>query len=139
MSAGTITATGTGAANSDRLIGITIDNGATAITSGVKGFVMAPISGTITAATLLSTDASVTACTITLDVFQDTYANYPPTAIGDTITASAKPALSTATTNQSTLSAWSTGVTAGHIYGFSVEASPTPTCTRVTLMLTVTP
>jgi hypothetical protein len=139
MSAGSITATGTGAPNSDRLIGITIDGGGVAITSGVKGFVMTPISGTITAATLLSTDASVTACTITLDVFQDTYANYPPTAGGDTITASAKPALSTATTNQSTLSGWSTGVTAGHIYGFSVEASPTPTCTRVTLMITVTP
>ena len=41
-------------------VGIVIDGGGSVITTGVKGFVEVPFAGTITAATLLSTDAAVT-------------------------------------------------------------------------------
>src|SRR5262245_12354045 len=41
-------------------VGILIDGGGSAITTGVKGFVEVPFAGTITAATVLSTDAAVT-------------------------------------------------------------------------------
>jgi hypothetical protein len=120
-----------------RLVGITVDGGGSAITTGVKGFVMVPYTGTITKSTLISTDASVTSCSIVFDVWKDTYANYAPT-VADTITASAKPTLSSAIKAQdSTLTGWTTSVTAGDILGFNVDS--VTSCTRVTLMLTVTP
>lgn len=118
-------------------MGITIDGAGSAITTGVKGFVVAPITGTITASTLLSTDASATACSIVLDVWQDTYANYPPTN-ADSITAAAQPTLSSAAKSQDvTLTGWTTSVTAGRIYGWTVDS--VTGCTRVTHILTVTP
>jgi hypothetical protein len=121
----------------DRLIGITVDGAGGTITTGVKGFVMAPYSGTITKATLLSTDAAVTSCSIVFDVWNDTYANYAPT-VAKTITASAKPTLSSAIKSQdSTLTGWTTAVTTGDVLAFKVDS--VTSCTRVTLMLTVTP
>lgn len=126
-----------GGGGGNRLLGITIDGAGQTITTGVKGFVLAPIAGTITAATLLSTDASATACSIVIDVWKDTYANYPPTDL-DSITASAPPTLSSATKSQdTTLTGWTTAVTAGTVYGFNVDS--VTSCTRVTLMLTVQP
>jgi hypothetical protein len=125
------------ASATDHLIGITIDGAGSAITTGVKGFIMTQISGTITEATLLSTDAAATACDIVIDVWKDTYANYPPDN-ADSITASAPPTLSSANKSQdSTLTGWTTSVTAGDIFGFNVDSNTG--CTRATLMLTVTP
>lgn len=119
------------------LVGITIDGGGQVISTGVKGFLVIPLSGTITKATLLSTDASATSGSIVIDVWMDTYANYPP-ANADSITASAPPTLSSANKSQdSTLTGWTTGVTAGHILGFNVDSATT--VTRVTLTLEITP
>jgi hypothetical protein len=116
-----------------RNLGIVIDGGGSTITTGVKGFVSAPAACTITSATLLSTDASVTSGSIVIDVWKDTYANYPPT-VADTITASAKPTLSSATKSQdSTLTGWTTSVSAGDILGFKVDS--VTTVTRVALFL----
>lgn len=116
-------------------IGLIIDGGGSTITTGVKGFVEVPFAGTITAATLLSTDASVTSGSIVIDVWKDTYANYPPT-VADTITASAKPTLASATKSRdTTLTGWTTAVAAGDILGFKVDS--VTTLTRVTLTLTV--
>ena len=116
-------------------IGIVIDGGGSAITTGVKGFVEVPFACTIIAATLLSTDAAVTSGSIVIDVWKDTYANYPP-VVGDSITASAKPTLASATKSKdSTLTGWTTAIAAGDIIGFSVTS--VTTVTRVTLSLTV--
>ncbi len=118
-----------------RAFGITIGDGSTTITTGVKGFVMVPFAGTITKATLLSTDGSATSCSIVLDIWKDSYANYQPT-IADTITASAKPTLSSATkAEDATLTGWTTSIAAGAIFGFNVDS--VTACTRVTLILTV--
>jgi hypothetical protein len=118
-----------------RSVGIVIDGGGSVITTGIKGFVVVPFGGTITKATLLSTDPAVTAGSIVIDVWKDTYANYPPT-VADTITASAKPTLSSATKSQdSTLTGWTTGITAGDILGFKVDS--VTTLTHVTLVLQV--
>ena len=123
----------TGGAGSSKSIGITIDGGGSAITTGVKGFVVAPASCTISSATLLSTDASVTSGSIVIDVWKDTYANYAPT-VADTITASAKPTLSSAIKSQdSTLTGWTTSVTAGDVLAFKVDSAST--VTRVSLFL----
>jgi hypothetical protein len=119
--------------NSTRTLGLTIDGGGSVITTGVKGFVVSPATCTITSATLLSTDASATSGSIVIDVWKDTYANYPP-ANADSITASAPPTLSSANKSQdSTLTGWTTSVTAGDVLGFTVDSATT--VTRVSLFL----
>jgi hypothetical protein len=119
--------------NSARTLGLTIDGGGSVITTGVKGFVVSPATCTITSATLLSTDASATAGSIVIDVWKDTYANYPPVN-ADSITASAPPTLSSANKSQdSTLTGWTTSVTAGDVLGFTVDSATT--VTRVSLFL----
>lgn len=127
----------TASAGGTRTIGLVIDGQGTAISTGVKGFVRVPFSGTITKATLLSTDASATAGDIVIDIWKDTYANYPPTD-ADSITASAPPTLSAANKYEdSTLAGWTTSVTSGDILGFNVDS--VATVTRVLLVLEVTP
>lgn len=124
------------AATRTGLIGLIIDGGGSAITTGVKGFLSVPFACTITGWTLLSTDASATSGSIVIDLWKDTYANYPP-AVGDTITASAKPTLSSANKNaDTTLTGWTTSLSAGDVLGFNVDSATT--VTRVALSLTVT-
>lgn len=116
-------------------IGITVDGGGATLTTGTKGFVQVPRAGTIVAATLLSTDASATSGSIVFDVWKDTFANYPPT-VADTITASAKPTLSSQQSSQdTTLTGWTRSFSANDVFGFHVDS--VTTLTRVTLQLTV--
>jgi hypothetical protein len=116
-------------------VGLIIDGGGSAITTGVKGFVRVPFACTITGVTLLSTDANATAGSIVVDIWKDTYANYPPT-VADTITASAKPTLSSANKSENTtLTGWTTAIAAGDVLGFNVDSAAT--VTRVMLTLTV--
>lgn len=113
------------------VIGLIIDGGGSAITTGVKGYLEIPFGCTIQAATLLA-DVSGS---IVIDIWKDTYANYPP-VVGDSITASAKPTITTALKSQdTTLTGWTTSVTAGDILGFSVTS--VTTITKVTLSLKV--
>ena len=117
-------------------LGITIDGGGVAITTGVKGFLPVPFACTITANTLLSTDASATAGSIVIDIWKAAYASYPPN-VGNTITASAKPTLTAANkSTDSTLTGWTTAVSAGDVLGFNVDSATT--VTRVTLVLKIT-
>ena len=110
-----------------RAFGAVIDGGGSVITTGVKGFIPVPYTGTITRVTVLSTDASATAGSIVVDLWKDTYANYAPTD-ADSITASAPPTLSSANKSQdSTLTGWTTSVTAGDIVGFNVDSASTVT------------
>lgn len=112
-----------------RSFGITIDGGGSAISTGVKGYVSIPFSGTITQWDILADQSG----SIVVDVWKDTYANFPPT-VADTIAGSEKPTLSTAQKNQDTnLTTWTTTVTAGDIIGFNVDSAST--VTRVTLVV----
>jgi hypothetical protein len=118
-----------------RVVGMIIGDGTTVISTGVQGYVSCPVAGTITKVRLLSSDASVTSGSIVIDIWKDTYANYPPT-VGDTITASAKPTITTATKSEdSTLTGWTTSVAAGDVFGFNVDS--VTSLKRVTLELTV--
>lgn len=109
-----------------------IDGGGAAITTGVKGDLLIPYACTITAATLIADQTG----SIVIDVWRDSYANFPPT-VADTITASAKPTLSSAAKSQdTTLTGWSTAITAGQLLRFNVDS--VSTVTRVTLALSVT-
>jgi hypothetical protein len=71
-----------------------------------------------------------------VNVWKDTYANYPPT-VADKITSSAPPTLSSATTSDdTTLTGWTTSITAGDTLRFNLDSITT--ITRVVLILTVT-
>lgn len=108
-----------------------IDGGGSAITTGIKGDLVVDFPCTIVGHTLLADQSG----SIVIDVWKDTYANFPP-VVGDTITASAKPTLSTATKAQdTTLTGWTTSITAGDILRFNVDS--VTTVTRVTLALKV--
>ena len=105
------------------VFGITIDGGGSAITTGVKGYVRVPYAMTITEWELVADQSG----SIVIDVWKDTYANYPPT-VADTIAGTEKPTLSTATKNNDTsLSTWTTSVSAGDYIGFKVDSATTVT------------
>jgi hypothetical protein len=108
-----------------------MDNGAIALTTGIKGDVEIPFNCTIIACTLLADQSG----SIVVDVWKDTYANYPPTD-ADTITASAVPTITTATKSQdTTLTGWTTTVTAGDILRFNIDSISA--IQRVTISLKV--
>lgn len=118
-------------ASLDSPLGFLIDGGGATITTGVKGFIEVPFAATIVAVRLFADQSG----SIVVDLWKDTYANYPPT-VADTITASAKPTISTATKSQdTTLTGWTTSVAAGDIIGFNVDS--VTTCQRVTVALTL--
>ena len=78
----------------------------------------APTPGRSRGTRLSTSMPRVTSGSIVIDVWKDTYANFPPT-VADTITASAKPTLSSATkSDDTTLTGWTTAVTAGDVFGF---------------------
>lgn len=117
---------------STETINIIIDGGGTAITTGVKADVLIPYASTITAARLLADQTG----SIVVDIWKDTYANFPPTA-GDSITASAKPTLSSGFKYEdTTLTGWTASLTAGDYLRVNVDSATT--VTRVVLVLTIT-
>lgn len=113
------------------VVGFVVDGGGSAITPGDKGCIEVPFAATIVAITLL---ADLTG-SIVVDLWKDTYANYPPT-LADSICASAKPTLSSALKSKdTTLTGWTTSVTAGDILAVHVDSAAT--LTRVAISLTL--
>ena len=109
-----------------------IDGGGSAITTGVKADLLIPYACTITAARLLADQSG----SIVVDIWKDTYANFPPT-VGDTVTASAKPTLSSAQKYEdTTLTGWTTALAAGDYLRFNVDSATS--VQRVTLAITIT-
>ena len=72
-------------------ISFIIDGGGSAITTGIKGDLEIPFPCTINEVTMLADQTG----SIVVDVWKNTYASYPPT-VANTITASAKPTITTA-------------------------------------------
>lgn len=109
--------------------GVTIDGEGSPITSGIKGYITIPYNCTIASWTILADVVG----SIVIDIWKDTYANYPPT-VEDSIAGTEKPFLNTAIKNQDvSLSSWNTSVLAGDIIGFNVESANT--VTKVTLVI----
>jgi len=108
-----------------------IDGAGSVITTGQKGHLEIPFAGTIKQVTMLA-DASGS---IVVDIWKDTYANFPPTD-ADSITASAPPTISSAQKSQdATLTGWITAIAAGNILAFNVDSCAT--IKRVTISLKV--
>lgn len=112
-------------------LNFTIDGGGSVIPTGIIGDLVVDFNCTITSATLLADQSG----SVVVDIWKDTYANYPPT-VADTITASAKPTLSGAIKSQdATLTGWTKTITSGDILRFNVDSSAT--LTRVLVALRV--
>jgi len=108
-----------------------IDGGGSAITTGVKGDIMIPFDCTVLGWDIVSD----TSGSIVVDVWKDTYANFPPT-VADTITGSEKPTLSSAQKNQDiSLSSWTTTLTRNDWLRYNVDSATT--VTRVTIAIRV--
>lgn len=114
-------------------IGYAIDGGGAVITTGqLKGCLLVPYDCTIESVTLLANASG----SIVVDIWKDTYANYPPTN-ADSICASAKPTLSSAAKSQdTTLTGWTKTISAGDVLVFNVDSAST--VQHVTLVLKVT-
>jgi hypothetical protein len=113
-------------------LGIVIDGAGSAITTGVKGYLRVPYSCTINSVEVVADQSG----SIVVDVWRDTYANFPPT-VADSIVASAKPTLSSAQKNQdTTLTGWTTLLSEGDYLAFNVDSATT--VTRVALTIKVT-
>ena len=113
-------------------IAFLIDGGGSAITTGIKGDIEVPFAATITRVTMLADQSG----SIVVDLWVDSYANYPPTD-ADSITASAVPTISTATKSQdATLTGWTVALAAGDTIRYNVDS--VSTVERCTISLLVT-
>lgn len=105
----------------------TIEGGGSVPTTGARGFVEVPCNCTILRVTTMA-DQSGSAV---VDIAKSTYAGFPPSS---SICAAAKPTLSTQQNSQdSTLTGWTTSLTAGDILGYNLNS--VTTCTRVQVSL----
>lgn len=106
-----------------------IGDGLNVISTGVAGDVSVPFAATITGAYLFAD----TTGSLVVDVWKDTFANYPPT-VADKITASAPPTISAATKSaDTTLTGWTTSIAAGDCLRFNVDS--VSSIKRATLIL----
>jgi len=103
------------------VIGVAVgDPAGSALATGVLGYVVVP-----NACTIAGWDIVVDAGTATVDVWKVGTGTAKPT-VSNTITASAKPAISTGTViHSTTLTGWTTSVTAFDIIGFNLDAVAT--------------
>jgi hypothetical protein len=101
------------------------------VTTGVKCDIPFDYNATILQVTLLADQAG----DFVVDLWKNTYANYPPT-VANTITASAKPTLSAVTKSKdATLTGWSTSISSGDTIRVKIDTSTT--VTRVTMTIKV--
>lgn len=116
-------------------ISFRIDGGGSAITTGAKKiYLRVGYDCTITGWELVADQSG----SIAIDIWKDSFAHFPPT-LADTITASAKPSLSSAQTNSSSsLTGWTTSVSAGDYLEINVDSASTVTLAILTLLVTRT-
>jgi hypothetical protein len=111
-----------------------IDGGGVVITTGQKGHIEMRFACTFTGWTILGDQSG----SIVVDVWKDTYANFPPTG-ADSIAGTEKPTLAAAQKNQDlALSSWSPAVVAGDILAFNVDSVATLLRAAVSLHYTRT-
>jgi hypothetical protein len=114
-------------------IGYAIDGGGAVITTGTLYPALSiPFACTINSVTVLADQVG----DIVVDIWKDTFANYPPT-VADSICGSAKPTLSSAATSEdTTLTGWTTSIAAGDVLLFNVDSAATVESVSVILKVT---
>lgn len=108
-----------------------IDGGGSAIETGLKGFIEIPFKCEIQRVTMLADQSG----SIKVDIWKDTYANFPPDN-ADTITGANEPEISATTKDQdATLTDWTKAIAAGDILAFNVDSAAT--IEKLTIVLKV--
>lgn len=109
---------GEGSAGSITTLNIVLDGGEEDLAVGLQADLTVDFACTIEGVKLLANASG--SCVI--DIWKDTYANYPPTN-ADSITAAAPPTLSTAVKmTDETLTGWTTEIAAGDTLRFNVDS-----------------
>jgi len=109
-----------------------IDGGGSTITTGIKGDLEIPFACNINSVTMLADQSG----SIVVDIWKDTYANFPATD-ADSITSAAVPTITTATkSTDTTLTGWTRAIAAGDSLRFNVDS--VTTIQRLTITLKVT-
>lgn len=94
------------------------DGSGTTLPSGVVGDLQIPFACTITGVFLFGDQTG----SCVLDIWKDTYANFPPT-VADTICSASKPTISSGTKYTDTsLSGWTTSIAAGDCLRFNLDS-----------------
>jgi hypothetical protein len=103
---------------------IFIGDGVNLISTGVNGYLEIPFDCEITSVRLLAKESGA----IVVDIWKDTYANYPPTN-ADSITSATPPTIvaSGQKYEDTTLSGWTTDIAEGDILGINVDSVDTIT------------
>ena len=113
-------------------LGIVIDGAGSVISAGVKGYLKVPYDCTITSSEIVAKQTG----SIIIDIWRDTYTNFPPTD-ADSITASATPTLFSGQKSQDlTLTNWAKSLTGGHYLAFNVDSVTGVTQATLTLNIT---
>jgi len=111
-------------------IGITIDGGGSAITTGVKGYIVVPNARTITGWYVVGAPSG----SIVVDVWK---ANASIPTVANTITGTEKPTLSSSQYNSDlSLSTWTTALVANDVIVFNVDSATT--ITKATIVIVTT-
>lgn len=113
---------------------INVGDGTNAVATGIAAAVRMPVGGAITKNSVgLLKFTSGSTGSIVFDIWKDSHANFPPT-VADTITASAKPTVSTAAKSEdSTLTGWTTSFSAGDWLIVNVDSASTVTLATLTI------
>jgi hypothetical protein len=112
-------------------LGIVVDNGTDALTTGLKGYYTAPYTCTINKWRLTGD----TSGSIVFDIWKK--ANAIPTVTDTIITSGTKPSLSSSQiTSSDNLTGWITSVTSGDVLAYNVDSSST--IRQIVLILEVT-
>ena len=110
---------------------VVMDGNTYTLGTGIAARFVVPKDLTITQVTLLADQTG----SIVIDIWKDTYANYPPTN-ADTITGGSEPTISSAIKYQDgTLSGWTTGLTSGDTLIVNIDS--VTTITYCTMMLKI--
>jgi len=105
----------------EKAIAFFIDGGGSAITTGIKGAIRIPFKCEIISVSLLGDQSG----SIVVDIWKDTYANYPPTD-ADSITDTTPPTITTATKSEdTTLTDWTKAIASGDVLMFNVDSATT--------------
>ena len=107
------------------------DNNGTVVPTGIMGDSRIDFACTITGVSVYGDQSG--SCVV--DIWKDTHANFPPT-VADTITASAKPTISSTTKYEdTTLTGWTVAISAGDTLRFNLDS--VTSFTRLTIVLRV--
>lgn len=118
----TISNTGVITITNSKSFGIIIDGQGAVISTGGKGSISIPTSGTITGWQIFEISDVPVSSSISIDVWKDSYANFPPT-VADAIAGSDYPTLSSQTKNQNlTLTLWTTSFSSKDVFKFNVRS-----------------